>query len=218
MKRMLTAIKICGITREQDALAAAYCGANAIGLVFYANSPRHVTPARAAELMRVLPPLVMSVGLFVDAAADEVKQTLATARVELLQFHGDESPDYCRQISRHCGVPYLKALRVRPGLDLLQYAHAYRDAKALLLDAYLEGTHGGTGATFDWALIPENLPLPVVLSGGLTPENVTSAIQMVRPWAVDVSSGVEVSKGIKSREKIEAFVTGVRNADGRPAR
>lgn len=210
----MTAIKICGITREEDALAAARYGANAIGLVFYARSPRHVRALRAAEIMRVLPPFVMSVGLFVDAAADEVKQTLASTRVNLLQFHGDESPDYCRQF----GVPYLKALRVRPGLDLLQYAHAYRDAKALLLDAYLEGSHGGTGATFDWALIPKILPLPVVLSGGLTPENVTSAIQRVRPWAVDVSSGVESSKGIKSAEKIEAFVTGVRNADGRPAR
>ncbi len=226
----MTAIKICGITRHQDALAAASCGANAIGLNFYAKSPRHVTPARAAELIRALPPFVMSVGLFVDAAADAVKQTCAVARVDLLQFHGDESPAYCREVSRHCGVPYLKALRVRAGVDLLQYASAYHDAKALLLDAYVEGTHGGTGATFDWALIPKNLPLPVVLSGGLTPENVTAAIQAVRPWAVDVSSGVEssvlagelatglapglASKGIKDAAKIAAFVTGVRNADG----
>ena len=213
----MTAIKICGITRTEDALAAAHCGANAIGMVFYANSPRHVTPSRAAELMRVLPPFVMSVGLFVDAAASEVAQTLAQARVDLLQFHGDETPEYCRRISRDCGVPYLKALRVRPGLDLLQYARDYHDAKALLLDACVEGTHGGTGATFDWALIPKNLPLPVVLSGGLTPENVTSAIQAVRPWAVDVSSGVESSglanKGIKDAAKIAAFVTGVRNAE-----
>lgn len=208
----MTAIKICGITREQDALAAARCGANAIGLVFYASSPRYVTPARATELMRALPPFVMSVGLFVDASADEVTRTLAAARVDLLQFHGNESPAYCRQISRQCGVPYLKAARVRPGLDLLQYAHDYHDAKALLLDAYVEGAHGGTGSTFDWALIPKNLPLPVVLSGGLTPENVTMAIQAVRPWAVDVSSGVEISKGIKDTAKIAAFVTGVRNA------
>ncbi len=208
----MTAIKICGITREQDALAAARCGANAIGLVFYAQSPRYVTPARATELMRALPPFVMSVGLFVDASADEVTRTLAAARVDLLQFHGNESPAYCRQISRQCGVPYLKAARVRPGLDLLQYAHDYHDAKALLLDAYVEGAHGGTGSTFDWALIPKNLPLPVVLSGGLTPENVTMAIQAVRPWAVDVSSGVEISKGIKDTAKIAAFVTGVRNA------
>ncbi len=213
----MTAIKICGITRTQDALAAARCGANAVGLVFYAKSPRHVTPGRAAELMRALPPFVMSVGLFVDAAANEVTQTLAQARVDLLQFHGDETPDYCRRISRDCGVPYLKALRVRHGLDLLQYARDYHDAKGLLLDAYIEGTHGGTGATFDWALIPKNLPLPVVLSGGLTPENVAAAVRAVRPWAVDVSSGVEISgsanKGIKSVAKIEAFVTGVRNAD-----
>ncbi len=205
---LMTAIKICGITREEDALTAALRGANAIGLVFYAKSPRHVTPSRAAELMRVLPPFVTNVGLFVDAAADEIRQTLATARVDLLQFHGDEPPAFCRQF----GVPYLKAARVRPGLDLLQYARDYHDARALLLDAYVEGTHGGTGATFDWALIPKNLPLPVVLSGGLTPDNVASAIQAVRPWAVDVSSGVESSKGIKSDAKIAAFVTGVRNA------
>ena len=209
----MTAIKICGITREEDALAVARCGANAIGLVFYARSPRHVTPARAADLMRALPPFVMSVGLFVDAAASEVTQTLAQARVDLLQFHGDESPAYCRRF----GVPYLKALRVRPGVDLLQYALDYRDAKALLLDAYVEGAHGGTGATFDWALIPKKMPLPVVLSGGLTPLNVATAVRAVRPWAVDVSSGVEspglANKGIKSAEKIAAFVTGVRNAD-----
>lgn len=204
----MTAIKICGITREQDALAAAHCGANAVGFVFYAKSPRAVTPARAAALMRVLPPFVTSVALFVDADVAAVKHTMAMARADLLQFHGDESPAYCRQF----GVPYLKALRVRPGVDLLQYARDYHDAKALLLDAYVEGTPGGTGATFDWALIPKNLPLPVVLSGGLTPENVTAAIEAVRPWAVDVSSGVESARGIKDAAKIAAFVTGVRNA------
>lgn len=205
----MTAIKICGITRAQDALAAAHCGANALGFVFYARSPRHVGAAQAAELMRVLPPFVMSVGLFVDAAPDEIRQTLSSVRLDLLQFHGDESPAYCRQF----GVPYLKALRVRKGVDLLQYAQDFHDAKALLLDAYVEGLHGGTGATFDWALIPKDLPLPVVLSGGLTPDNVSAAIRAVRPWAVDVSSGVELSKGIKDAAKIAAFVTGVRNAD-----
>ena len=209
----MTAVKICGITREEDALAAARCGAHAIGFVFYVKSPRHVAPVRAADIMRALPPFVMTVGLFVDAAASEVVQTLALARVDLLQFHGDESPAYCRQF----GVPYLKALRVRQGLDLLQYARDFYDAKGLLLDAYVEGTHGGTGATFDWALIPKNLPLPVVLSGGLTPDNVTAAIRAVRPWAVDVSSGVEPSgpgnKGIKDAARIAAFVSGVRNAD-----
>ena len=205
----MTAIKICGITRAQDALAAARSGANAIGFVFYARSPRHVGAAQAAELMRVLPPFVMSVGLFVDAAPDEIRQTLSSVRLDLLQFHGDESPAYCRQF----GVPYLKALRVRKGVDLLQYAQDFHDAKALLLDAYVEGLHGGTGATFDWALIPKNLPLPVVLSGGLAPDNVSAAIRAVRPWAVDVSSGVELTKGIKDAAKIAAFVTGVRNAD-----
>jgi phosphoribosylanthranilate isomerase len=209
----MTAIKICGITRPEDVRVAARCGANAIGLVFYGPSPRCVTPTHAAELIRALPPFVMSVGLFVDAVAHEVTQTLAQARVDLLQFHGDESPDFCRQISQQCGVPYLKAVRVRPGLDLLQYARDYHDAKGLLLDAYVKGTHGGTGATFDWSLIPENLPLPVVLSGGLTPENVTGAIRAVKPWAVDVSSGVEKLKGIKDAEKVAAFITGVRNAN-----
>lgn len=205
----MTAIKICGITREQDLLAAAQAGVNAVGFVFYAKSPRAVTPARAAGLMQGLPPFVMSVGLFVDASVEDIKQALAMARVDLLQFHGDESPAYCGQF----GIPYLKALRVRKGVDLLQYARDYHDARGLLLDAYVEGTPGGTGATFDWALIPKALPLPVVLSGGLTPNNVTAAITAVRPWAVDVSSGVEISKGIKSAEKITAFVTGVRNAD-----
>ena len=182
---------------------------SAVGFVFYTKSPRAVTPARAAELMRGLPPFVTSVGLFVDAGVDEVKAALAVARVDLLQFHGDETPAYCRQFN----IPYLKALRVRPGVDLLQYAREYHGARGLLLDAFVEGTPGGTGATFDWALIPKNLPLPVVLSGGLTPGNVAASIRVVRPWAVDVSSGVEISKGIKSAEKIAAFVTGVRNAD-----
>lgn len=209
----MTAIKICGITREADALAAARCGANAIGLVFYAVSPRHVTPARAAQILRALPPFVTSVGLFVNATAENVAQTLAVARVNLLQFHGDETPAYCRQIANESGMPYMKALRVRAGLNLLQCARDYHDAKALLLDAYVEGLHGGSGATFDWGLIPRDLPLPVVLSGGLTPQNVCAAVKAVRPWAVDVSSGVESSKGIKDEAKIAAFVTGVRNAD-----
>jgi len=205
----MTAIKICGITRVEDALAAAHCGAHAIGLVFHAVSPRHVTPVQAAAIMRALPPFVTSVGLFVDRPAGDVDQTLARARIDLLQFHGDEPPAYCRQFA----VPYLKAVRMRPGVDLLQYAHDYHDAKALLLDAFVEGMPGGTGATFDWALIPGDFPIPLVLSGGLTPDNVTAAIRAVRPWAVDVSSGVEQLKGIKDAAKIAAFVNGVRNAD-----
>jgi len=206
---MATAVKICGITRPEDALAAARAGAHAIGLVFYAKSPRHVTPARAAEIIRVLPPFVTTVGLFVDATAEEVRAALAEAPVGLLQFHGDETPEFCRQFKR----PYVKAVRVKAGVDLLQYAQDYHDAKALLLDAYVEGLHGGSGAAFDWSLIPRGLPLPVILSGGLTPENVTEAVRRVRPSAVDVSSGVESAKGIKDAQKIAAFIKGVRNAD-----
>lgn len=206
---MATAVKICGITRVEDALAAAHCGAHAIGLVFYPPSPRNVTPARAAEIIAALPPFVTSVGLFVDADAQTVRDTLSVARLDLLQFHGAETPQYCSMF----GAPYMKAVRVRAGVDLLQYAHEYRAAKALLLDAYVEGVAGGTGATFDWALIPPALPLPVVLSGGLTPANVAQAIRAVKPWAVDVSSGVESSRGIKDAAKIAAFVSGVRNAD-----
>lgn len=206
---MATAVKICGITRVEDGLAAAHGGAHAIGLVFYPPSPRCVTPAQAAAIIRALPPFVTTVGLFVDAPEQEVRAVLARAPVELLQFHGAEPPDYCRQF----GLPYMKAVRVRQGVDLLQYASDYSDAKALLLDAYVDGTHGGTGRTFDWNLIPRELPLPIVLSGGLDPGNVADAVRRVRPWAVDVSSGVEAAKGIKDAAKIAAFITGVRNAD-----
>lgn len=206
---MATAVKICGITRPGDALAAAHAGAHAIGLVFYAPSPRCVTPAQAAGIMRALPPFVTTVGLFVDAPAEEVRATLSHAPVNLLQFHGAESPAYCRQF----GLPYLKAVRVRQGVNLLQYASDYSEAKALLLDAYVEGTAGGTGRAFDWNLIPQKLPLPIVLSGGLDAGNVADAVRKVRPWAVDVSSSVESAKGIKDAAKVAAFITGVRNAD-----
>jgi phosphoribosylanthranilate isomerase len=204
-----TAVKICGITRVEDALIAARCGAHAIGLVFYRPSPRYVTPENAAEIVGALPPFVTPVGLFVDAEAEEVRDVVSRARVQTIQFHGAETPEFCARFD----LPFLKAVRVRRGVDLLQYARDFRGAKALLLDAYQEGLHGGTGAVFDWDLIPPALPLPVVLSGGLNPDNVADAIRRVRPCAVDVSSGVEASKGLKDAAKIEAFVTGVRNAD-----
>ena len=205
---MKTRIKICGITRVEDALAAARLGADAVGLVFYAGSPRAVTPQRAREIIDALPPFVVPVGLFVNADAAAVRDTLAAAPVQLLQFHGEETPDFCSGFGR----PFLRALRVRPGGDLLQYACEFHAAKGLLLDAWVEGVHGGTGATFDWSLIPPDLPLPVILSGGLNPDNVEQAVRRVRPWAVDVSSGVESAKGIKDAAKIEAFINGVRNA------
>lgn len=206
---MTTAVKICGITRTEDALAAAGYGAAAIGLVFYRPSPRYIEPDAAAAVVRALPPFVMPVGLFVDASEEEVRAIAARSGVQLLQFHGAEPPEFCGRFA----LPYMKAVRVRPGVDLLQYARDFHRAKALLLDAFQEGLHGGTGALFDWNLIPQTLPLPVVLSGGLTPENVGDAIRRVKPFAVDVSSGVEARKGIKDAERIAAFIKGVRDAD-----
>jgi phosphoribosylanthranilate isomerase len=206
---MPTAVKICGITRIEDALAAARCGAHAVGLVFYRPSPRYVDPDRAGRIIHALPPFVTAVGLFVDAPAQEVRAVLAQAPVSLLQFHGAESSAFCRQF----GLPYIKAVRVRAGVNLLQYAQDYYDAKALLLDAFVDGAHGGTGATFDWSLVRDRLPLPIILSGGLTADNVAKAIRAVHPWAVDVSSGVEAEKGIKDPAKIAVFISGVRDAD-----
>ena len=207
---MTTVVKICGITRVDDALAAAHCGAHAIGLVFFPRSPRHVEAQQAAAIVRALPPFVTAVGLFVDATADEVRSAIAQTGCQLLQFHGNEPAAFCAQF----GLPYVKAVRVSPEVNLLQYAHDYRGARGLLLDAYVEGAHGGTGTSFDWKLIPRTMPLPVILSGGLSPENVTQAVRAVRPWAVDVSSGVEAAPGIKDAARIAAFVSGVRNADG----
>lgn len=203
-----TRIKICGITTLADGVAAAEAGADAIGFVFYPKSPRYIEPARAAEIVAAVPPFVTTVGLFVNAAPEFVNETLAIAPLNLLQFHGDESETYCRQFDR----PYIRAARVRPELDLIQYAASFSSAQAILLDAYVEG-YGGGGHAFDWNLIPTALPRPIVLSGGLTVENVAEAVRRVRPAAVDVSSGVEISKGVKDHARIAAFIAGVRNAD-----
>lgn len=205
---MNTRVKICGITRVQDGFVAAQLGAHAIGLVFYHDSPRAVMLDQARAIVDALPPFVTAVGLFVNAEEQLVRETLVAVPLQLLQFHGDETPEYCAAF----GVPYLKAVRVRPGVDLLQYARDFRTARGLLLDTYVEGIRGGTGATFDWSLIPRSLPLPIVLSGGLDAGNVAAAVRKVRPWAVDVSSGVELEKGIKDAVKIESFMNGVRNA------
>jgi phosphoribosylanthranilate isomerase len=205
----VTRIKICGITRVEDALAAAHSGANAIGLVFYERSPRHVSIAQARQLAEALPPFVSAVGLFVNTEAAFVHAVLASVPLDILQFHGDEPAEFCAQFAK----PYLKAIRVKAGVDLLQCAARFHTAKGLLLDAHVEGIAGGTGATFDWALIPKQLPLPVILSGGLNVGNVAAAIKQVRPYAVDVSSGVEASKGIKDAGKIAAFINEVKNID-----
>lgn len=203
-----TRIKICGITRGEDLRAAVQAGADAIGFVFYPPSPRCVALQAAARLSREVPPFVSRVGLFVNAEPAAVRETLAAVPLDVLQFHGDEDEDYCRQF----GKPYLKAARVRPGLDLLEYARSFSSAQGLLLDAYVDG-YGGAGQSFDWGLIPPALPSPVVLSGGLTSANVQEAVANVRPFAVDVSSGVELAKGVKDAAKIAAFVAAVRTAD-----
>jgi phosphoribosylanthranilate isomerase len=210
----MTRIKICGITRVEDALAAAHSGADAIGLVFYQRSSRHVSIAQARQLAEALPPFVSVVGLFVDADPVFVREVLARVALDLLQFHGDETPEYCAQFFQ----PYIKAIRVKPGVDLLQCASDFGSAKGLLLDAHVEGTPGGTGTAFDWTLIPGKLLLPVILSGGLDAENVAEAIKQVRPYAVDVSSGVEpggakAGKGIKDAAKIAAFINEVKRTD-----
>jgi phosphoribosylanthranilate isomerase len=205
----MTRIKICGITREQDLHAVASSGADALGLVFYEKSPRHVTLPQAVKLAHAVPPFVTVVGLFVNPSADYVRELLAKVPLDVLQFHGEESPEFCRQF----GKPYLKAIRVKAGVDLVECAARYADARGLLLDAFVEGTQGGTGESFDWALIPQKLALPVILSGGLHAGNVAEAIGQVRPYAVDVSSGVEAGKGIKDAAKIVAFIKEVKDVD-----
>lgn len=206
---MRTRVKICGITRLEDALAACRAGADALGFVFYAPSPRNVDPKVVSHLLSALPPFVVTVGLFVDPEPALVESVLREARLDLLQFHGDEKQEQCVRF----GVPYIKAVRMRPGIDLLEYARRFDRSRGLLLDTYVSGTQGGTGIRFDWKLIPGDLPLPVVLSGGLDPGNVGEAIRSVRPAAVDVSSGVEAAKGIKDPQRISKFIAGVRNAD-----
>ncbi|PCI59093.1 MAG: phosphoribosylanthranilate isomerase [Methylophilaceae bacterium] len=203
---MRTRAKICGITRIEDALSAIEHGADAIGLVFYPPSPRHVSIEQAAAIAAALPPFVTVVALFVNPTETEVNEVISKVHIDLLQFHGDESEATCMQYR----LPYLKAVRVKESTNLIQYAQTYSSAKALLLDTYSDRAVGGTGQVFDWNLIPENISLPIVLAGGLTSENVTSAIQQIHPYAVDVSGGVEQSKGIKDTTKIATFMSAVK--------
>jgi phosphoribosylanthranilate isomerase len=205
---MRTRVKICGITSVADGLAAARHGADAIGLIFYPPSPRLVSPERACEIGRSLPAFVARVAVFVDPSREEVAAAIDACRPDYLQFHGAEQPDFCRGF----GVPYLKAARVRPEVNLLESLSPFQDAAAWLLDAYRPDLYGGTGEAFDWDLIPPQLARPIVLSGGLDAENVGAAIRRVRPWAVDVSSGVESAKGVKDERRIAAFLAGVRDA------
>ena len=195
-------VKICGITRVEDALCAVNSGADAIGLVFYAPSPRCISIAQAQEIVAALPPFVAVVGLFVNATQAEIKHVLSNVNLNILQFHGDETVSDCVLFN----MPYIKVVRVKVDTNLLQYQQEYASAKALLLDTYSDAAYGGTGHSFDWDLIPKNMQKPLILAGGLNAENVGLAIKKVQPYAVDVSGGVELAKGIKDADKIAAFM------------
>ena len=203
-----TRVKICGITRPGDGVDAAKAGADAIGLVFYPKSPRYLSTERAVEIRDALPPFVQTVALFVNADAAQIAQVLGRVHPGMLQFHGDETPEFCAQF----GVPYVKACRIRPGVDVKQYLQPYSRAAAWLVDSFVP-EYGGVGESFDLSLIPGGLARPLIVSGGLDQKNVSQAIRTVHPWGVDVSSGVESAKGIKDAAKMAAFVAEVRNAD-----
>jgi phosphoribosylanthranilate isomerase len=205
-----TRVKICGVREPVIAKVAADAGADAIGLVFHKPSPRYLEAKDAARIVRSLPSFVQAVGLFVDLPADAVRAILDEVHLDLLQFHGNEPPGYCEQFA----TPYIRVAKMRPGVDLLEYADRFSRAKGLILDADVPGEAGGTGQAFDWSAVPRNLPLPLILSGGLTVQNVGRAVREVKPWAVDVSSGVESARGVKDPAKIVEFIRSVRSEDG----
>ena len=207
---MRTRVKICGITRLEDAHAAVHQGADAIGLVFYRPSPRYVSPARARDIARQVPPFVTTVAVFVNPLREEVEEVIRECDVTLLQFHGDEPPGFCASFAR----PYIKAVRIRPELDLLECFSPYTSARAWMLDAFHGDLWGGTGRAFDWSIVPRSMARPIILSGGLTADRVGDAIRRVRPYAVDVSTGVEASKGVKDAAKIAAFIGAVEREKG----
>ena len=202
-------VKICGITRVEDALHCARAGADAIGLVFYAPSPRNVGIDQAQSILAALPPFVTTVGLFVDAEPAWVEAVCAALPLDLLQFHGNETANDCERYDR----PYIKAVRVRQRSDIEQACQSYATARGILVDAYIEGVAGGTGQVFDWSLATGKFGKEIILAGGLNPANVASAIRQVKPWAVDVSGGVEAAKGIKDANKITHFMQEVHRAN-----
>lgn len=206
---MSVRIKFCGITRAEDAQAAAKLGADALGFVFYAPSPRCVGVAQAAAIARELPPFVSKVGLFVNAAADEVEDVCRAVGLDVVQYHGDESPEHCAQASK----PWIKAIRVRPELDIVAECLRYAQASAWLFDTYDDKLYGGSGKAFDWALLPQQHRRPIILAGGLTPDNVGQAIRSTAPYAVDVSGGIEAAKGIKDHDKMRKFIAEVQRCE-----
>ena len=209
-----TRIKICGLKEPAHARLAADEGADAVGLVFYGKSPRFVQAEQAAAVAAALPPYVAAVGLFVDEPAESIAALLRRVPLDLLQFQGDETAEFCESFGR----PYVRAVRMEEGVDLLEYGRRFKRCRALLLDAHVPGLPGGTGRTFDWKRVPRDLPVPLILSGGLDAANVGEAIREVRPWAVDVSSGVESSRGVKDPAKIVEFIRSTRREDAVPSR
>ena len=204
-----TRVKICGITRVGDGIVAAEAGADALGFVFFEKSPRYVSIDKAAEICRAIPPFVTKVGLFVDASKEEVRRVSDNVHIDLLQFHGDESPEFCRSFN----LPYIKAIRAKNRESILEAIDAHSDAVGVLIDSYVPGIPGGTGNTFDWSLVPIEYRSKIILAGGLNSENVADAITDIRPYAVDISGGVESAKGIKDSEKIDKFMKEVASAD-----
>ena len=204
-----TRIKICGVTRAQDAQASAACGADAIGLGFYPRSSRAVTVDRAADIVAAVPPFVSVVALFVDEPIASIERILSNLPIDVIQFHGEESPEFCQQFGR----PWIKALRVKPDLDVGEQCQRFSKARAVLLDSWQAGVVGGTGKTFDWRLAQKSLPLPIVLAGGLNDNNVGDGMRALRPAAVDVSGGVESAPGLKDVDRIKQFIAAVRAAD-----
>lgn len=198
-------VKFCGFTRVKDAVFAAHLGADAIGLVFYKPSPRNVSVSTAQQIVAALPPFISKIGLFVNATQAEVQHILSNIPLDCLQFHGDENEDFCRSFS----LPYIKAIRMSSDIDVSQLIQRYTSASGILLDAWHEKIVGGTGKTFDWARVPMNSPIPIILAGGLTVDNVADAIQCVHPYAVDVSGGIESAKGIKDQENMTTFINEV---------
>ncbi len=206
---MRTRVKICGFTQVQDAVAAANLGVDAIGLVFYPPSPRNVSIDRAIDIVNALPAFVTVVALFVDESEAQIREVLSKVHIDCIQFHGDEPAEACEIYNK----PYMKAIRMKPGLDVKELANQYQYASALLLDAYHPGIKGGSGSQFDWNLIPQQCSLPIILAGGLQIDNAKQAVESVRPYALDVSSGVEISKGIKDVAKMAAFVQETKEGD-----
>ena len=205
---MRTKIKICGITKLSNALEAVKLGVDALGFVFFRDSPRYIEPKKAREIIDLLPSFISRVGLFVNASKEEVLLAISESRVNMLQFHGDEDEYFCNQFD----LPYIKAISFKDGINLLEYCHSYSSCSAILVDAYCRNMRGGTGKTFNWDLLPNDLPLPLIIAGGLDSDNVSSLINSVNPYGVDVSGGVELDKGIKDHKMMKNFVLGVNNA------